>query len=518
MKRFLASYCFIILCWINLNAQATFKVIRHNSQNLITMIPAIGNGYFLLGGTDTTFITRLDSNLNFIWQKSLSTDSTKSFFQCHNGDLVYTGRDANHMFVTRTDSLTNVLWSKQYLHGAYWSEGVRILEHSNNDLYILGTALDSSSYLNPTTLLMKLDSTGNFIWAKENATQWESTGRDLAESSDHQILFGDMQQSLNGSYAGIVKMDTAGMGIWFAQASAYAGIGPYGDLDDISITYDGGCVSYTQIANHDVTGLAILLTLINGSGSFLKAARYEFPNGQNSTWPLFHICSIQTADSGFAFCGITSIPGYNLLLIKLDSTLDVQWCRAYNTTFPGVPASYLEQTFDGGFIIGTNNQSNTAFIKTDPYGNSNCNDTVITVSDTILGTGVAYPFLNLGISPLFISFNSFVTDSSSIISTWDTICYSFVNNFELMSFTDNFNPSIFPNPSERQFTVNSEQHTIEKIQVLNAMGENIYCKLFPNTILNEVIIGCEHFLPGIYFITVTTENQKIYSLKLIIAR
>ena len=82
---------------------------------------------------------------------------------------------------------------------------------------------------------------------------------------------------------------------------------------------------------------------------------------------------IQTSDGGYAFTGTTSALGDNdILLVKTDAFLNVQWAYAYGT-YNEDSGVEVRATSDGGFMIAGQTFQNNNFdfyvVRTDPSGN-----------------------------------------------------------------------------------------------------------------------------------------------------
>jgi len=469
------------------------------------MIPAIGGGYYSLGD-DSTEITRLDSNLNFIWQKEINSDRITSLFQCTNGDLLFTGWTNNNVFVIRTDSALNIQWSNQYQNSPNSSLGERIIEHSQSkSIYVLGTAPDYYlTHTKPFALLMKLNSEGNFIWAKLKGDNYTSNGVDLAESTDNQLLMTDMQYSLNGYYANIDKLDTNGINIWNTMAASTGMFGPVGEPDDLCPTYNDGCAAIVQTMNLAHTGSAVLCHVIDGFGNY-DDVLYELPDGNGGTWNFFNMLEVQTSDSGFALSGNLDMPGYSYAMIKVNKLLHVQWCKAYRSNpFNGYP-SFLEQKQDGGFFIGTNDQQNTLLLKTDAVGSVNCYDTVLTVNETSLGSGTGFFFPSFTISPVFTTVAYPVVVTSSLTSSWDTVCYDLqsalpekpIDKFSLLS--------LYPNPTSDFLQIHLKlKSSDESIRIYDVVGNLVL------TSENNLTIDVRSLENGLYVVEVSGNEMKVF--------
>jgi hypothetical protein len=81
---------------------------------------------------------------------------------------------------------------------------------------------------------------------------------------------------------------------------------------------------------------------------------------------------IQTSDGGYAFTGTTNVLGDDdILLVKTDAFMNVQWAYAYGTTTDDSGVE-VRATSDGGFMLAGQNYQNNNFdyfvVRTDPTG------------------------------------------------------------------------------------------------------------------------------------------------------
>ncbi len=181
-----------------------------------------GSGVFNLtsnGGSDI-FISKLDSTGNFVWAKKFggANDDTGSCisFDTTGGGFVYTtGIFQNTVdfdpgpgvfnlsglasFILKLDSEANLIWAKP------WSASIQALKIDNAYNVLLTGAFGSRMDFDPGVdtfnltsngqadiYISKLDSTGNFVWAKAiGGTGWDS-GTSLAiDENDHVHVGGD---------------------------------------------------------------------------------------------------------------------------------------------------------------------------------------------------------------------------------------------------------------------------------------------------------------------------------------
>jgi gliding motility-associated-like protein len=123
-------------------------------------------------------------------------------------------------------------------------------------------------------------------------------------------------------------------------------------------------------AENNSTNRDILLIKMDSNGNTIWSKNY---GGSNDEVPRV---VIETSDSGFAVLGSTKSFGFggeDIFLIKLDQNGDIQWSKVYGGSNQERGFT-LQQTSDGGFILGGSTKSNSngnhdaIFLKTNAFG------------------------------------------------------------------------------------------------------------------------------------------------------
>ncbi|MCH2021984.1 MAG: SBBP repeat-containing protein [Saprospiraceae bacterium] len=154
-----------------------------------------GSGIFNLSspiGEQEIFIVKLDSQGNFLWAKQIGGDVGYALSSDNNGNIYVSGYyDWNAISISKFDALGNLIWDKQIeAHICYSIEAV-----VNGNIYLTGQFFGTKDFdpgsntYNMTALgdtdayICKLDSLGNFIWAKQIGGTSQTTqvlGRSIA--------------------------------------------------------------------------------------------------------------------------------------------------------------------------------------------------------------------------------------------------------------------------------------------------------------------------------------------------
>ncbi len=209
-------------------------------------------------GEADIFVAKLDSNGNWLWAKQAggtSDDWSYGLAVDANGNsyvtgyfrssatfgtttLIFSGGD--DIFVAKLDSNGNWLWAKQ-AGGTDWDEGKSIAVDANGNSYVTGYFRSSSITFGTTTLtsigsgdifVAKLDSNGNWLWAKQAGGAIEDDGNGIAVDDNgnsyvtgcfysDSITFGTITLTNNNngdSDIFVAKLDSNGNWFWAKQA------------------------------------------------------------------------------------------------------------------------------------------------------------------------------------------------------------------------------------------------------------------------------------------------------------
>lgn len=281
----------------------------------------------------------------------------------------------NDIYIQKTGEDGNVLWTKQ-LGGTYVDEAYAVCTDDSNNVYVLGvygTTMDadpgSGTYLLPTlswgitTLyLLKLDPTGNFVWAKTVGSDTAGARATAMVMDEEANIYiggkcgynidldpGPEDSVVDNSTQFILKLDRNGQFI-FAQGFGFQGGGIISDiaLDNKNSIYFSG--NYSQTADFDPGPGTFILTSVaftfdafickvDSLGQFRWAYGYG-AGGTDGADRLVvddsaHVYIYGTyADPSTDFDpgpGVfTANDGYSYIL-KLDSTMQFIWFRQFES-------------------------------------------------------------------------------------------------------------------------------------------------------------------------------------------
>ena len=381
-----------------------------------------------LGGADF-WIVKLDEMGVIEWQKSVggsNNDIAYSIQQTIEGGYIVAGETwsndgdvtnnngSRDIWVVKLNTSGEIEWQKS-LGGSNDERGSHIIQTIDGTFIVAGFTYSNDGDITENNgvvdgWLVKLAATGEIDWQKSIGGSAED-------------LLGAIQQTTEGGYVvtGHTHSDDGDVS------------GNHGDWD-------------AWVVKLDNTGNLEWQNAIGGSDSDL-ARSIE-----------------QTIDGGYVVGGITGssdgdISGNNgsgdYLVVKLSQNGAIEWQKSLGGVSPD-DARSIQQTPDGGYIVGGISQSNDG----DVAGNHGERD---------------YWVVKLG-SNLGVDENQ-------------------LNNFAVLS----------PNPNSGKFTLSfSEEITVTSVKVINVLGKTVYSE---TNIPRGTFEIEQNFTAGVYFVKVYSANS-----------
>jgi hypothetical protein len=389
-------------------------------QGTVDFNPDIGtNNLTSVGGIDI-FICKYDSNGNFIWAKSFGStvsDYCKSIFVDFQGNVYATGyfqsttdfdpgtgtftlssSGSSDIYITKLDSNGNFIWAKK-MGGTGFDSGYSITIDGNNNILITGTFSGTVDFDPGTSIInlissgsqdifiSKYDNNGNYLWARKIGGSFNDLGNSIVTDANFNVY-------TTGSFAGIAdfdpgvgtfnitsagsqsvyvnKLDPSGNFVW-AKSMGGAGSGAnQGNgiaLDALSNIFLTGYFSST--IDIDPNSGVYNLTSLGSQDSF----NCKLDNGGNLIW------ATQT--------GGTSLDMGNAIVIDNSSNIyttgyfgnSVDFdpsAGVYNLTSQGVQDTYIYKSDSNGNLIWAKKMGGTG----NDQGNSICLDTLSNIIST----------------------------------------------------------------------------------------------------------------------------------------
>jgi len=508
--------------------------------------PGVGTFSLTSAGGSDVFISKLDASGNFIWAKSIggiSDDESYSIAIDRSSNIYITGGFQNtvdfdpdsvgvfnlisaglyDIFISKLDSSGNFIWARR-IGGSDFDMAFSLALDTSDNIYTTGvfsatadfdpdslgifnmaTGVDGSSFIS------KLDSSGNFVWAKELGGTMSTEGFWIATDIYSNVY-------TTGYFTGTTDFNPDPLGVF----------------------------NLTSAGHED-----IFISKLNGSGDFVWAKRIGGSqndqgfsialdaSGQVYTTGLFTNTVDFNPDSTGNF-NLTSGGGWDIFISKLDSSGNFLWAKAiggvssdvgYAISTDGSGSVYTTGSFvntvdfnpgSGTFDLTSPGTSSIFISKLDSSGN-------FVWAKALGGTGADYAQSitldateNIYITGYFNS-TSISFDSISIANTDNSGATSdlfiaklngLVTRIEYVKNADDI--SVFPNPTTNYFTIDlgSNQNKVQ-ITISDITGKINYTIACQET--KKIQINIKDLSAGVYSVRIQTADF-IETKKLIVEK
>jgi|GEM_PF-468716 len=315
------------------------------------------------------------------WNKSYggtNYDTAFSVNQTSDGGYIIAGQtkiDAAGNYdalLVRTNADGVELWNKTF-GGSGWDDAKSVQQTVDGGYIFAGTYhYDEFSYYNDAWLI-KTDSNGVQQWSRPFGIAGDDSANSVQQTADGGYIVAG-KAGANGDVL-LIKTNSDGIQQWIKN---FGGSTADGEAYSVRQTSDGGYVlagmRWGWGGGDTIRGLWLIKTDSNGNEQWNRVF-----GGQNDLARSVR----QTFDGGFIISGYTSkygAGGYDVWLIKTDSSGFEQWNRTFGGSNGDIAYS-VQQATDGGYFIEASTNSNIAngngawLIKTDATGHELWNKT-----------------------------------------------------------------------------------------------------------------------------------------------
>ena len=289
------------------------------------------------------------------------------------------GYGATDHAILKVDATGNVVWAKNF--GGYQSDVLRGVSLTNDGGIIVSGFNASFGAGAKDVQAIKFSGNGNVEWAKTYGSFYEEFNATIIVLSDgNYLIAGDTD--ISGSYdirPLLIKTDPSGNIIW---AKVYPGY--VEDWARFAVeTSDGGFIISGDTKSYGLGGTQDIYLIKTDSIGNVEWAKAYGGIGNESGY-----CILQNYDGKYAVAGFTNSFGFGandafLMEVSMDGTLD--WFYTYGGQQNDY-AFWLKETTDSGYVISGRRASNSLggddiyVIKTDKNGNSSCEFTTPNVN------------------------------------------------------------------------------------------------------------------------------------------
>jgi len=497
MKIIIISIFILLALNVSSNSQQWQKTIGGVSYDDVTSVKQTTDGGYIITGYTSSFgsgnsdmyIVKLDAAVNLQWTKTIGgaqQERCHSVQQTSDGGYIVTGYTSSYstagfdIFTVKLDASGNILWNK--VIGGILSEEGNSIQQTTDGGYIIGGVTNSFGAGNNDAYVVKLDVSGNLVWAKTIGGASSDRCVEIRQTTDGGYFFGgytlSFGQGNSDFYA--VKLDASGNLQWSKT------IGGSGNeyCNSVKQTTDGGYILSGNTTSFGAGG-DVYAVKLDASGSLIWARTVGGTDGDGG------YSVIQTTEGGFVILGFTISfgLGIDMYLAKLDTWGNLQWSKSIGgqneergfSIIQLNDGGYLAAGFTSSFGAGS---SDIYLVRLDANAVT-CSNILTASSQTSSGGSLGSPN-TLIYAPTVNSVTVAVSTNSGGAST--TLCLvgiKPVSNEIPVSYFLNQN---YPNPF----------NPASKIRYGIPLSGNAELKVFDITGREMAVLVNEHHVPGIY--------------------
>lgn len=418
----------------------------------------------------------------------------------------------------QTDSSGNIQWSNKYgnpYSGTLNEEAFDIRKTKDQGYIVTGKRINPYGKIyDYDAYLMKLKPNGNIQWT---AGYGDTTGNDVGysvfQTNDGGYIMGGVTDEYLGSDENmyLVKTDSTGKIEWNKAFD----VSFRDHVTSVKQTADGGYIIIGTSSGTQDDDLFIFKLYSNGSIQWVKfygTTKQDFAE------------SIElTKDGGYIISGFT----YNFynndkgdsFLIKMDSIGNILWSKTYGGSLRDFGYSALQTNDNGYALIGGTDSfgggGDVYLVKTDSVGNSNCNETSVTllqksytVTSSSKGRRINLANNDVSAQPLYWTNGNGAIENQLCLTT------------DIKEYKAKIYLSIYPNPATDNITIELseplQQTTELNLCLYDNLGKEVLCEVITNAKQQTINTSC--LSKGFYLVRLFDEkhNAVLTSQKVIL--
>jgi len=322
-----------------------------------------------------------------LWPNTVVQTADSGFIMAclaDNGSFGSSGSAECLILVIKTDKDGNLVWSKSYGSGdeVFPNTGYELtdevsmaIQQTTSGNYVLSYGMNSKIGL------LKIDKSGNLIWAKNYAnTGW---GGPVCQTSDNGFV---MAGTVSGDYGNVVIIKTDSNGVTSWSKSYGSGISAFPHT--IIQASDGGyVVSGWQGPYNPAEDRDFLLLRVDALGVIQWTKVWGFSDQDEATEV------IQDAQNNYIVVGFSdpvagsaSGADYQQYIAKINASGSFIWQREFGKVGTEDHAQSVIQAKDGGYVIAGGGLTSTltqSLSKTDSSGATGCGEAIVNYAETI---------------------------------------------------------------------------------------------------------------------------------------
>ena len=332
--------------------------VTGNYRGTVDFDPGVGTANLTSNGGADVFIEKLDSSGAYVWAKTFGAadlDRAEGIAVDNSGNVVVTGyfhdtvdfdpgagtyslsASVQDIFVEKLDSSGAFVWAKSFV-GSTVGVGSGVAMDGSGNVYITGYYMNTVDFdpgagvANLTSnggtavFIEKLDSSGNYVWAKAVGDTGVDSGNGIAVDVSGNVY-------TTGSFTGTVDFDP--------------GPGP--------ANLTGNNVGSVFIEKLDSSGNYVWAKAVAGSGT--NSGNGVAVDGSGNVYTTGSFSGTADFDPGAGTANLTSNGGTGVFIEKLDSSGNYVWAKGFggtgNDAGTGIVVDGSRNVFVTGTIIGS---------------------------------------------------------------------------------------------------------------------------------------------------------------------
>jgi len=512
MKKLILTITLIIICGLIYSQNLYQKTIQGIGYEKLYGLEETIDGYIVAGVTNSfgagqkdMLVIRIDNNGDTIWTKTYGgfyNEEAYSVKKTSDGNFIITGytssfsnysNDSANFYILKIDIDGNLLWSKSF--GGPGKDIARnMIETTDHNYLIIGSTSSIGAGCTDVYVL-KLDSSGNYLWSRSLGSSGCELSTDAIELSDKGIIIIGKTSSfsLEGYIPFVIRTDSIGNSIW---AKTYDIPGYYGPKNitsnDLIKGYSNDLLFVgSRGIDPDVGAAQHYIIDIDSLGNLNWAKLYLMNSGNSAGYSID-----KTTDGGFIIGGWMG--DYYPALLKVDAIGQWLWSWTYSTppstTFYYGKGYKTLTTNDGGFLsVGMRYQYGTGdtiamLMKTDINGNYSCGYSEPTATgSTALNINIASQVFTSSMATIDLIDTCVIGSAPE-----DIITYCLTVGLSETIYDNNL--KIYPNPFNDNLYIFDNDKEIIEITLFDIISRKILQQKFAN----YATINTEQLKRGVY--------------------
>ena len=498
-----------------------------------------GPGVYNLIGSGA-YVSKIDALGNFIWAKQFEGANGLSIAVDANGNVYTSGSFSDtvdfdpgigtynlicsgfvDVFISKLDVSGNFIWARR-IGGVSLDLGRSIAVDTNGNVYTTGSFANQVDFdPGPGTynlncfgngiFILKLDNSGNLVWAKQMGGNDDDYGYSIALDSSANIyttgtfintadfdpgvgIYDLIADSINTENIFISKLDASGNFIWAKNLGGKYFCPPNTSINAITIDVGGNVYTCGFIDNtadfdpglgtYNLSGIGAFVSKLDNSGNFLWAKQIASSSGAIA-YAITTDANGNVYTTGY-FSDTTDFdPGigiYNLIEGASNGDVFISQLNPSGNFISAIQFKGSSGTTATGFSISVDN-----------YGNIYATGRFSSIVDFDPGSGI-YSLTSLLEDIFVVKLNNITTQ---------------LENFNSLNIA-----KIYPNPAASHFKIEFVNNINQGIvEIYNVMGEKVFEETIHNSAKKEIVL--ENIYEGIYVVKVF-DGKISYCKKLIV--